>query len=368
MSAPKCARTWEAEAVEDGRLPGESRTAYARHAERCAECRAEITDLRRIRELARASSPLNVSELERRRQRAILLRRANEERLQAPSRRRPVIWALAAFSACIVACVLVVAARRVQNRAGASPSAEASVSYDVADVRGASWTVSRPGAFTIIGLADGRAAFHVEHLSSTQRFVVALPDGELEVRGTRFVIGVDARSLHTTDVAVTEGIVVLRLTGAPELILRAGDRWAPPLAAAPSVTGPAAVVEVTSTPTPKVVALPKATAVSTSMASTSASPSPSAKPSSSAEAAGFGVAMSAFQAGKYAESDVLFARFLSESPGDARCEDALFLRAVAHARMGDRVGAKALIHAYLAAYPEGLRREEARRFAETLEN
>jgi TolA-binding protein len=73
----------------------------------------------------------------------------------------------------------------------------------------------------------------------------------------------------------------------------------------------------------------------------------------------FAAAMATFQAGSYGQADSLLASFTRDFPGDARTEDASFLRAVAHARLGDRKGAAILARAYLAVFPSGLRRKEA---------
>jgi outer membrane protein assembly factor BamD (BamD/ComL family) len=69
--------------------------------------------------------------------------------------------------------------------------------------------------------------------------------------------------------------------------------------------------------------------------------------------------MRAFRRGAYDEADRLFERFAARAVGDARVEDADYLRAVAHGRMGDRAGAAKLARAYLDAFPAGLRRREA---------
>ncbi len=69
--------------------------------------------------------------------------------------------------------------------------------------------------------------------------------------------------------------------------------------------------------------------------------------------------MAAFGAASYAQADDLLASFALEFGGDARAEDASFLRAVARSRMGDEAGAASLAGAYLRSFPLGLRRREA---------
>jgi hypothetical protein len=78
----------------------------------------------------------------------------------------------------------------------------------------------------------------------------------------------------------------------------------------------------------------------------------------------FDAAVASFEAGDLERADAELARFGRTYPEDARSEDAAYLRAVAHSRMGDRTGAAKLARAYLAAYPTGLRRPEAQRIAD----
>jgi TolA-binding protein len=70
--------------------------------------------------------------------------------------------------------------------------------------------------------------------------------------------------------------------------------------------------------------------------------------------------MAAFDAGDYGQAERAFLGFERRHPGDARCEDATFLRAVARARRGDAAGASAIAREYLERYPRGLRVHEAK--------
>jgi TolA-binding protein len=79
--------------------------------------------------------------------------------------------------------------------------------------------------------------------------------------------------------------------------------------------------------------------------------------------AAFTEAMSAFSDGDFARAERLFSVFERDHAGDARVEDATFLRAVARSRRGDRAGAASLAREYLRRFPNGLRRIEAERLA-----
>jgi TolA-binding protein len=70
--------------------------------------------------------------------------------------------------------------------------------------------------------------------------------------------------------------------------------------------------------------------------------------------------MAAFDAGDYGRAEGEFLSFERRHPGDARCEDAMFLRAVARARRADAAGASTIAREYLERYPSGLRVHEAK--------
>ena len=78
-------------------------------------------------------------------------------------------------------------------------------------------------------LARGAVAAHVTKLKAGERFVVATPDAEVEVRGTRFRVtvvppGEACGQGVVTRVAVSEGVVVVRSLG-HEVRVEAGHHW-----------------------------------------------------------------------------------------------------------------------------------------------
>jgi ferric-dicitrate binding protein FerR (iron transport regulator) len=78
-------------------------------------------------------------------------------------------------------------------------------------------------------LGSGAVEVHVAKLKAAERFVIATPDAEVEVRGTRFRVAVvsavdDCGQGTVTRVSVTEGVVVVRSSGR-ESRVEAGRRW-----------------------------------------------------------------------------------------------------------------------------------------------
>jgi Tetratricopeptide repeat/FecR protein len=238
--------------------------------------------------------------------------------------------------------------RRAPTSASASTS---SPSFDVDDVEGAQWSSEVVGAQVHARLESGIASFHVEHTRPGQRFLLRMPDGEIEVHGTRFRVAV--RRGATSRVDVSEGVVTLRLHGASERRLRAGDAWEAPArdglsedeaGVANGEIGAATAVE------------------SGARGNAPDAPSLAKTPDARQGAAQqdiFATAVAAFRSGSYRRAEQLFDRFLEGTPRDPRSEDAWFMKAVARSRLGDTEGAARLARDYLQRFPEGLRRPEA---------
>lgn len=78
-------------------------------------------------------------------------------------------------------------------------------------------------------LGRGAVEVHVAKLKSGERFVIATPDAEVEVRGTRFRVAVvpsvaECGQGTVTRVSVTEGVVVVRSLGGQSRV-EAGRGW-----------------------------------------------------------------------------------------------------------------------------------------------
>ncbi len=314
----------------------------------CPECRREVADLEELRATFAALPDRATTPLVRHRVRASILRDANRYLTRAPGSRRAMLSAVALL---ITAAGIIVFWRR-PDRTAVVPSASTIASgltadgvarprFDVRAETGARWSTRARGSTTVIALEDGRASFEVAHLESGQRFLVALPDGEVEVRGTKFTV--DVAMGATTTVEVASGRVALRLNGHEEIALGAGDRWRAPVSDDATQADAGRREPAASGAPPRVAAT---------------------APHATDAGEQFDAAMRRFVAGEYTDADRQLAAFIREHPADARCEDAAFLRAVARSRLGDRDAAAVLAGKYLRAYPHGLRRAEAQQLVD----
>ncbi len=93
---------------------------------------------------------------------------------------------------------------------------------------GASARVVELGPVQRFDLSGGVLAAKVAKLAVDRRFIVGTPDVEIEVKGTRFEVGVGVEPACDADVrtvvTVQEGVVVVRHAGG-EVRLQAGARW-----------------------------------------------------------------------------------------------------------------------------------------------
>jgi TolA-binding protein len=355
--AKACERSWQAEAARDGRFSDFDRASFERHAAACAVCTREMRALVELETAFRSLPAQTSSPLERRRARIELLRRANALAVHEHprwSRRRLTVSALVATAAAALAFAVFVLLRPA--RVHQPHESIAAPTYRLKASEGADFALADPGATLRIDARYGRFELEVDRLKQGQRFLLSLPDGELEVQGTRFMVDVDRA--RTRSVRVTEGGVALRLRNRAPLVLSAGDRWPPVTARTPLAQPPPRAGVEPSAAGP--ASAPKPTAV---RAPPSASSGPGAAPTPTA-GSDFATAMAAFSAGDFARAETLFTTFEARHPRDARVEDSMFLRSVARSRRGDTSGAQALARDYLRRYPKGLRRLEAERLGE----
>jgi TolA-binding protein len=376
MKRPACPRAPQAEALEDGRLSSAERASFERHAASCAECASELRALMRLRHGAEWLPETAPTPLEHRRQQQALLRRASELLKRGPVQPRRRTFALV-LSCALVAAVCIGFALGAWRSGSDASVALAAPTYRLDASPGASWQTIEAGATLRLRLGSGSFMLEVDKLTAVQRFVLELPDGELEVIGTQFGVRVEREG--TRRVEVTEGRVALRLRDALPISLGPGESWTAEREAAQAADPRSAPADPRSVPAAKPTSTPAPAAAAPSERSRARARQtapPETKralvPPSGEQAATTGTpnhdfarAMAAFGAGDYGQAERLFQDFERRHPDDARQEDSTFLRAVACARRGDTAGARATARQYLERYPHGLRAPEAERLAES---
>lgn len=340
-----CPRWPEVEAAADGRFGPREVDRVERHLGQCASCRSRRARWEALRAEAREHARAPVTELEHRRARAALLRAAaaagDEPR---PSRARGFLFAGAfAVAASLVAAI----ALRGGGSRGGSKVQDAHAEARVDAVGDAQWARSHEVGRETVRLAEGVLRVTVPHQHPRHRFVVALPDGELEVRGTRFIV--EARGGRTEQVTVFEGLVALRVGRSAEQLIAAGGRWhAPDPQVATVVPAPPVTSAPVPTPPAGATTAPPAHAVTRR-----------AEPAGESPFQRFAAGVAAMGRGDFRVAAESFEDFERRQPHDERAEDAAWLRVVALRRGGDEPAALAAAERYLDRYPSGARRTDA---------
>jgi TolA-binding protein len=230
----------------------------------------------------------------------------------------------------------------------------------VAPGQGAVWTQAREGGVERVELSAGTLRVRVRPQGAGERFLVRLPDGEIEVRGTTFEV--TARDGTTSHVSVDEGTVVLRLRGSPDRSLGPGTSW--PFAEA---AGSQKAVAAGSRDAFTAGGASPVSMVSTAVPAASiGAPTASIPRRSSADAHDgdqgaslYVEAMRSFREGRYDGAAAAFHAFTLAYPRAGEAEDASFLEALSLARAGRADAAALAAERHLEAFPRSFRRREA---------
>jgi hypothetical protein len=349
----ECERSWQVDALREGRLGGKDAESFERHRRTCARCARRMAEDEKLGALLRALPGDEPRELTLRRLRGRVMRDvATGVVPREPARRAPMAVAALLVAAASAGAWMVLRGPRADvPAAGASaPTAAAPiepVAGAVVPSAGARWTQARADRIERVRLDDGTIDVHVRPQLPGERFLVVLPDGELEVRGTTFTVTVEGGA--TLRVHVDEGVVELRLQGAPPLRLGASDSWATPPAQAPSV--PRAPAR-----SPRLGA---AASTASGRVGPPAAASGSSQPPADDGAAAYAAAMQRLRDGDDAEAASAFHAFLITYPRSAMAEDASFMEAVALARAGRADAAALAAEHHLASFPGSFHRKEA---------
>jgi hypothetical protein len=328
----RCRRLWQVEAIRDGRLTGKLQADAELHLQTCRECQAEAHSLAQLSSsLQREANAGDEVALRRLRQatlaRADAILRGSQP---SPARRN--------HSRLVVAflLLLVVAGAGGWLRLRQAP---ASAAVQIQASHAALWTRNTSGELESVDLTEGMLTLTVRHGAGTMRFIVRVPDGEIEDVGTKFRVWVSGKK--TREIAVVEGGVVFRQKHAAPVMVRAGEVWSPeeapalPLEVSARTTDAAEPRAMQSEPLERHASTPRHSAKATGSSGTAsnAASSVSGAPSS-------------------VESGV------SE-------EDLSYLRIVALLREQRSHEAQLAAHEYLRRFPSGFRRVEMARIADT---
>jgi TolA-binding protein len=340
MTAIHCPRCWEVDTHREGRLGPMDAQSFERHCRTCAACTEALARDDHLRALGKELPIAEPGQLTLKRLRARVLRDATGGAVSAS-----VAWRHFALGSMIALVMIVVlSAVRFTSRKPAAAQAggpvlpPAPLAGSVIPGVGAVWRQSREGGVERVELETGSVQVQVRAQTQGERFLVELPDGEIEVRGTTFeVTALDGSTRH---IGVNEGTVVLRLRGSGDLSLGPGAQWAAQ------------------------TARPPISRESTAVEGTGPAAAPSRRPSREAHeedtgASVYSDAIQSFRDGRYDRAAAGFHAFALGHPQAPAAEDASFLEAVSLAQAGRTDAAALAAERHLEGFPRSFRRKEA---------
>jgi hypothetical protein len=316
----RCPRSWEVEAARDGRLVGDDRDRLVRHLVQCPSCARESRSLDAVSAALRSLPDFRANEVSLRRLKQRILGRVDGQLVRRGTS-SPRFQGRAAAALALAATLLMFGVHRTAH----SPELR-DPTVDVVETPGASWTRRIDHEAERVDLRSGTLHFKVRRAPGAKRFVVRVPDGEIEDLGTMFAVTVALN--RTRLVIVDEGQVTLRLVDGRRVDLISGQSWepgasstaAPPAADRMSPPIVASVAAVESAPPSEI---PRRVAPAPR-------PQPPAVPSASVAAE----------------------------------EDVAYLNVLRLLRAGRTAEARAAARAYLRAFPKGFRGPEVAQVAE----
>jgi TolA-binding protein len=350
-----CERGWEARALDEGRLADADVASFRRHARGCRACNAELAGIEQLRALTAQLPGPEPDALELRRVRARVLRDAAMSTTGKP-RRQAVLGALAAVAAAILIATALLRHSTTRESFAAT----------VAASPGSVWAQTRAAGVERVVLTRGTTWLRVRRQTQGERFLVVVPDGEIEVRGTTFEVSVEAG--QTTRVHVDDGVVNVKVVRG-EATLSAGQTW-PALPQStpdePTTTSSSARASPISQVSPTATAagaVPPSGGVQAltprAPASVARSPRENAVPAESREADDYAHAIETYRLGRSAEAAELFHAFTAAYPASSLLDDASFLEASSLATAGRADAAALVAERHLAHFPDSFHRKAA---------
>ena len=241
-----------------------------------------------------------------------------------------------------------------------------------------------------VQLEDGQIAVEVAALDQNEHFIVLASDGQVEVRGTKFIVGAAGSKLAM--VSVIEGRVELRRPEATAVFLSAGETWSPPITATRDellpkrdqvviatadkrivADEPAEPAVIAASPT-KVVSSPDTpgkrpgTVVAKNTATTTGPAAPVAEVQAPVQTSvvaakpgelDFKNGVTALRAGDADGATRSFTAACSAARGNALDEDACFWVGAAARRAGQTATARTALASFLQRFPSSVRAGEA---------
>jgi len=397
MSTPDCPRTTLVEALRDGRLGPQESASLERHLEGCSACAEFARDLAKIGDAVRAPFTLNerLTPLEHQRSRVALLQKAAA---QAPgkSTSNGRAWAFGAVLAAAAAILGFAGGSwnsstnqvAVALHMGALPQFALDAKFGLQASADARFTRRLTAELDELTLDHGTIDVKMPKLAAGKRFVVHAAGAEIEVHSTAFRVEVENGKFR--GVAVEQGTVDVQYAGFTGEI-SAGSSWrSTPATSEPDKPAPKTENDVkapmenspertvmNTTPAPKAMTrnvLPQDDGPNimeppdkldpeparTIVEPAQAPPAP-APTGPSAASQTFAEAMAAMRRGDYAGSADKLQQFAETHAGDARADEADYLRAIALQRAGRKDAAIAAAKRYLATRPNGAHRADAAR-------
>jgi hypothetical protein len=331
---------WKADALEAGTLAASDAASFERHVRACKECRDRLRIDMRLRSVVEQLSALAPEDLRIHRLRARILSDARERATHPPSR-----WTRAWTIGAVTLLTALLAVTFLVSHHRSLPLPDDPLAGSVTGAPGVQWSQSREAKVETLRLTQGELWIVVRKQTPDERFLVKMPDGEIEVRGTTFNVRVDDHV--TRHVHVVEGRVALRLRGRPALELAAGQSWdldTPAPSATPSLVAPLSTLVPTS-----VAAAP--------LPDVRNPPPPTWRPNMESE--DYKAAMDLYRGAQYAEAAEAFRRFATEHRSSGLMEDATFLEALSLTRSGRIDAGSVVASRHLAEFPNSFHRKEA---------
>jgi FecR-like protein len=364
MTRKECNRAWQIDALREERLGPHEAESFRRHRRVCSACARRIAGDLKIRALGqRLPASGDPTEFDLRRVREHVIREVvtsdGRRSRRATPPRAGIALALVVMSAGAWAFSARRAARVPVHAATSTSAATAAQAIDDEPLAGsvvatsaARWRQTRAARVERVILDEGTLHVHVRPQRSGERFLVEVPDGELEVRGTTFDVVVRDRS--TTRVHVEEGTVRIRVAGQPAMDVIADETWPPPPSALRVLPSPERRELAGVSPPRSHTALDAGSA-------TAVSPNTNGGATVVADdgLSQYSDAMRLLRSRRYEEAAEAFHVFAVGHPLAPQAEDASFLEAVALAHDGRLDAASVIAAHHLANFPQSFHRKEA---------